>query len=271
LKSTAFDEIFILHEGLFYLADEIDCKNVRVTLFAHNMLSRFSIDSVFQPILTLLARRYERRWYGKDGTRLVLISKGDRDEAVKLGIVGNDAPVACPGAPKAIDLAETATFTGEAVITGSHAWWRKRHDLKSFAELGAKLKPLIAFDPIVARFLSHAVVLPSLDALDWSSSIRLGVITDRFAGGFKLKSLEYVARNCIIFSRAPLFEEFQDLPHAREFVVDRIEDELWIERILELRNKDSRALRARFLEFKLACLVRHDWATCLDSLVPSDF
>jgi hypothetical protein len=260
--------VFILHEGLFYLADEIDLTTTGVTLFAHNMLSRFTVDSIVQPILTALSRRYERRWYGKQGARLVLISQGDRDAAVGLGIAAPDAPVAPPGAPRASELADHAVFAGESVITGTYGWWRKRRDLEDFARFGAALKP-IAFDARVGAVIPKAVVLPSPASLDWSSAIRAGLITDRFAGGFKLKSLEYIARNCIVFSRAPIFEDFRDLPYAADFIIDQVAAALWADRIANLRMSDQADLRRRFIAFKTACMARFSWTTCLEPLLPN--
>jgi hypothetical protein len=264
LAAGDVDQVFILHEGLFYLADEIDLTRTPVTLFAHNILSRFTIDLPVQPLFHLLSRRYEDRWYGKPGVRLVVISRGDQAEAARLGLA-KQAPIAPPGAPPASPLAPNAVFDGTAVITGTYDWWRKRRDLKSFTGAGLEL---IAFDPRVAEAAPGAKILRGVEEIDWSAAIRVGVITDRFAGGFKLKSLEYVARNCLVFSRAPLFEEFEGLPHAEEFVVDNLALDAWPARIAALKAEDQADLRRRFREFKAACLRRYDWATALEPLAP---
>lgn len=264
--SAGFDQIFILHEGLFYLADQIR-DGTPITLFAHNMLSRFTMDSPVQPVLTALSRRYERRWYAQSHTRLVLISRGDRKEAVRLGLAAADAPIAPPGAPVSSELSANAVFTGEAVLTGTYDWWRKRRDLHSFGDAGQALAPL-TFDRRAAEVVPGARLLPEKDAIDWSAAIRAGLITDRFAGGFKLKSLEYVANNCMVFSRAPMMEEFEGLPHAREFIVDDLPEHDWAARVSALKSEPQEALRERFLAFKSACLDRFNWETCLEALAP---
>jgi hypothetical protein len=260
-----FAHVFILHEGLFYLAAEIDRNRTPVTLFAHNIISRFAIDSPLQPVMTALARRYERRWYAQPGARTVFISRSDRDEAVRMNLAAADAPVAPPGAPPAAALDPQAVFTGEAVITGTYEWWRKRLDLKTFNGTGLDLT---AFDERVAKVAPHARILPSADGFDWGQAIRVGIITDQFAAGFKLKSVEYVAQNCLVFSRARLFEEFEGLPHAKDFIVDDIDPSAWPARIAALRAEDQADLRRRFLAFQKSCLKRYDWATCLEPLAP---
>ena len=266
LSSEPADLVFILHEGLFYLSDAVEDRvKTPVTLFAHNMLSRFERASPFYFATGALARRYERRWYARPGDRLVLISRGDRTDAADRGLVEIDAPVAPPGAPAASPLFEDAVFSGEAVVTGTFDWWRKRRDLVSFAAVGATLD-LTAFDRRIIEAVPGARLAASTGDVDWSSAIRVGVITDRFAGGFKLKSLEYVARNCVVFSRAPIFEEFAGLPHAREFIIDDLDGERWPQRIEAFQRSPQAHLRERFLRFKSACLERYDWRTCLEPL-----
>ena len=272
LAEEAFDGVYILHEGLFFLVEALDRGGgPSCTLFAHNLLSRFTLDSPVQPLLTALARRYERRFYGSARARLVLISEADKAAAVAHGVVGPDAPVAPPGAPPSAPLRGDAVFSGEAVVTGRYGWWRKARDLKSFAATGSGLH-LTGFDPRVGEAIPGARVLASADALDWSGAIRAGVITDTFAGGFKLKTLEYVAKNCVVFSRAPVREEFEGLPFADEFVVDREPEGAWSDRIAALRATDQVALASRFRAFKQACLARYDWASCLEPLAmpPAD-
>ena len=217
-------------------------------------------------MLHQLARRYERRWYGHPRGRLVLISEGDKRAAIADGIARADAPVAPPGAPPAVELARDAVLD-ETVVTGRYGWWRKKRDLASFAAAGSALN-IIGFDPRVGELVPGARVLASADALDWSAGLRAGVITDKFSGGFKLKSLEYVARNCLVLSRARIGEDFEGLPHAAEFIIDDLDEARWPERLSHLRQQDPAALCARFRAFKAATLSRFDWATCLEPLAP---
>lgn len=266
LAEGAFDRVFILHEGLFFLAGQLPEGGPVCTLFAHNLLSRFSLDSPVQPVLHALARNYERRWYAHPRARLVLISEADKRAAIADGVADAATPVAPPGAPPGVELAHDVVLA-EAVVTGRYGWWRKKRDLASFARTGAQLG-LIGFDPAVAELIPGARLLPSHQALDWSAGLRAGVITDRFSGGFKLKALEYVSRNCVILSRCRIREDFEGLPHAAEFVLDDVPEEAWPSRLEQMRREDAAALAARFRIFKAATLARFDWTTCLDPLAP---
>ena len=109
--------------------------------------------------------------------------------------------------------------------------------------------------------------LNEAEGWSWEAGLRFGVVTDIFLGGFKLKSLEYVAKNCVVLSRSDIRAEFEGLPHAEEFVRylagGKAEAALTIEAMCRMPHA---ALIARFMEFKSACLRRFEWEACLSPL-----
>lgn len=267
LATGAFDDVFILYEALFHLAAAVPAGGPPVTLYAHNLPSQFAVgDGFADPFLKVLAERAERRTFRQPGTRLVMISQADRAAAVRMGLAPADVAVAPPGAPPESPLSDDAVFRPECVITGSYAWWRKRRDLKRFAD-AVGLRTVHAFDAGVKAVIPSSQHHLSTADFDWSSAIRLGIVTDRFGGGFKLKTLEYVARNCAIFSSAPIMAEFAHLPHAARFVFDNRDPGQLGAVLHELSARDPAILRAEFAAFKDAACAHYAWDTCLAPLV----
>ena len=172
------------------------------------------------------------------------------------------------GAPPVSHLASDAPVLREAVITGSYGWWRKRRDLKTFA-LGPSIgAPIYAVDPVALDILG-VQGRPLNDSVGWSweAGLRFGLVTDLFLGGFKLKSLEYVAKNCVVLSLSDIRAEFKGLPHAEEFVHYIAGGKAEVGRTIEAMCRAPRApLVARFLEFKSACMRRFQWEACLTPL-----
>jgi hypothetical protein len=267
LAGQTYDHVFILYEALFHLAAAVPAGGPPVTLYAHNLPSRFALgNGLVDGFQRLLAQRAEARTFRQPAARLVMISQADLAVAQKMGLAGMDVTVAPPGAPTAKPLSEGAVFKPECVVTGSYAWWRKRRDLRRFAQA---LGPCTvhAFDAGVQAVISSSVHHPDPAAFDWSSAIRLGVVTDRFGGGFKLKTLEYVANNCAIFSSAPVMAEFAEFPHAARFVFDNREPGQLGAVLNDLAERDPLSLRSEFGAFKDAVCAYYDWNTCIAPLV----
>jgi hypothetical protein len=265
--ANSYARVFILYEALFYLAEAVRPGDAKVVLYSHNVPSQYSSGENFvETALHRLAVKAEMRWYAPVNGEVVYISKSDRDAAVRAELATAQTRVAPPGAPPPKPLADDATFVPEAVITGSYNWWRKRRDLKAFAA-GCGDVAVHGFDPWVKEILPSSRFYASAEDFDWSSHLRLGVVTDRFPGGFKLKTLEYVARNCAVFSSAPLMADFAHLPYADRFVFDNQQPEQLREVGRELAARDPAALRREFLAFKTACCAYYDWDRCLEPLL----
>lgn len=261
------DVACLLHEGAFFFADMIASRGVGCVLYPHNAHSVISETdrAGFGWLFGAAAKRFERKHRDAPHNRVVCISRTD---AAALG--GGATPplaVAPPGAPPPAPLATGAGFQREIALTGSYEWWRKRRHLVRFARQKPSFDaPMLVTDAGAAEQLGCDARHVKASDINWSSGLRVGLITDGFSGGFKLKALEYVALNCAVLSLCDLGLEFAGLPHADEFVI-QVRDAHHIRQVLDrFQSADQEALVDRFGAFKAACLQRFDWATCLAPL-----
>jgi hypothetical protein len=241
---------------------------VRRVLIAHNVHSLIARTdpSPLGRMMLPFALAFERRFYGDRDMDLVCISRADVQGLKLAGVRPHRLRVAPPGAPPPEPLSPSARLRPELVLTGSYAWWRKRRDLKAFAAEPSPGLPILVSDPAAAEALGESARLVSASEVDWSEGIRLGLLTDRFLGGFKLKAVEYVARNCVVLSYCDIGGEFEGLPHHEKFV-RRLRRSGDIGKIVgELQSEPGEQLHAEFAAFKAACLERYDWGRCLAPL-----
>ncbi|MEY9463594.1 hypothetical protein ABH973_004007 [Bradyrhizobium ottawaense] len=266
IQSTRPEVVCFFNEVTFPFLSISKSAGIASVLAAHNVHSVVAATDpagwtrIFQP----LAARFERKWYDDIAAELVCISKLDVEGLKSAGLTRSRIFVAPPGCPAPCDLSDTAEPIPDIVLTGSYAWWRKRRDLESFARGVSLPTKIIAFDDIAKSILGPQAISPTDVFLDWKSGIRFGLITDRFLGGFKLKALEYVARNCAVLSACDISLEFSDLPHAEIFVRKiSAKAEAWqtMQEIIRLPN-----VVQRFREFKEACVTKFDWNSCLTPL-----
>lgn len=254
------------NEVTFHCLDVAKAAGIGAVLFAHNVHSLVAATDpdLWARALKHFARRFERKWYADEAAELVCISRGDIAGLRNAGVGRSKIWISPPGCPPETGLADPAVVRPEIVLTGSYGWWRKRRDLKVFAEGAPLPAKIVTFDPTARDILGDQAASHGPADLDWSSNLRFGLITDRFLGGFKLKALEYVARNCVILSACDLSEEFRELPHASVFVrTIRSKEQAWqIIRSLQERSDTVSSFR----EFKAACLRTYNWETCLQPL-----
>lgn len=265
LRTTSYQVVLFNNEVTFPVSPVARRAGVRRVQMAHNVHSLIARTdpSALARMMLPFALAFERRLYAAPDIELVCISKADVRGLALAGIRPKSLWLAPPGAPPAEPLSPSARLTPEIVLTGSYAWWRKRRDLAAFAAEPSAGLPILVSDASAAEVLGELsrMVVPS--EVDWAGAVRLGLITDRFVGGFKLKSVEYVARNCIVLSYCDIGEEFEGLPHSTKFV-RQIRSSADIGPILqELGDQPGEQLLAEFAAFKAACLERYDWQRCL--------
>lgn len=155
-------------------------------------------------------------------------------------------------------------FSGEIVLSGSLGWKIKARDLDWFAEI----TPAIAKRPLLPktwyvtegfRRREAPIELLSDKELPNDEQLRIGIIADRFIAGFKMKSLWYIANNCLVFSFADIRDEFAGLPGA-EICVSYVRDQKEFEKRLDdLFCHPQDELLQAFVRFKSACFSRFDW------------
>lgn len=269
LASQPVDVVCFLHEGGFTFLEVAQRLGLPCVLYPHNVHSVVARTdgSMFGRLFASAAARFERTWYGDREAGLVCISRTDAEGLKAVGVNRTDVRIAPPGAPPPRALDPGASVLPEVVLTGSYGWWRKRRHLTRFAKSPGRLDaPVLMTDPAGVEILGDQGRAMDKDALDWSSGLRFGLITDGFGGGFKLKSLEYVALNCLVLSYCDLSLEFEGLPHADEFV-RHVSGKAEIARIMaEAAARPRAEFIERFLTFKAACLRRFDWDRCLEPL-----
>jgi hypothetical protein len=268
LKQGSYDCVLYAHEAAFPLSDEPLPAGVRKVLFSHNVHSLIAeTDTTLRGrLLRRAAVGFDRRWYSDPGAEIVCISRSDVEGLRRIGVDRPAIAVAPPGAPPAVELSAEAAILPELVLTGSYGWWRKRRDLKRFAAEPALPYPILANDPVALDILGPQAKAADPAEVDWGAGVRFALITDRFVGGFKLKSLEYVALNCMVLSFCDLSAEFADLPFAETFmrkVGSKAEAGAAIRSALAL---PAPPLLQQFAAFKAACLARYDWEACLAPL-----
>jgi hypothetical protein len=265
IRSFAPDVICLNHEYTFFLLPIAARSGAGIVLYAHNVHSQI-LDTdrrLSSRLFKQAAARFERRFYGDQRAELVCISQSDA-RYLREGGVRTSSLVVSPGPPPAIPLASDARVERSLVITGSYGWWRKLRDLKRFA--AEEADPSV--ECLVGDGLPSQALIPGARSavnVDWGAAIRFGVLTDRFAGGFKLKSTEYIARNCVVLSFADISEEFDGLPHAAKFV-RTVHSRAEAEGIMREMAASHEDVPAQFAEFKAACLARFDWSTAMGRL-----
>jgi len=269
LAASSFDVVCLFNEVTFSYAGQVKAAGIPVVLIAQNVHSLVAATdpSAIARLLRPMAVAFERRWYADPGLALVCISRADVEGLKAAGIHRTkDLWIAPAGAPPAKPLAAGAPILNEAVLTGSYGWWRKRRDLKAFAAGDSLGTPVLATDPLALEILGDEGRKVEASEVDWSAGLRFGLITDAFVGGFKLKSLEYIANNCIVLSMSDIAIEYEGIPHAEEFMritPTKAEARRAIESILAQPHED---VVERFREFKAACMARYEWEACLAPL-----
>ena len=211
----------------------------------------------------------ERRIAAIPNLRLVVLSNADKHALEQsIGDVDIDIHTLLPGMPpNSLSLPLEASFKGKLVLDGTYNWWMKRRDLERFLK---DWKRRGTGEDLIVRGSPHGDVSGELPAKPWSEavsaqSVDVGLITDRFVAGFKLKALSYIAINCAVFSFCDIRSEFAGIPHADIFV-RLIRD---IPDLIEQRQKLAEIPRERLLDmfemFRQGCIGRFNWSRSIES------
>jgi hypothetical protein len=259
--SRSYDAAVVSWEPFDRLALEAP---IPVVLLLHNITSS-AIRSVFPGNLLAryLAQRsdlWEHRAY--QSRRLSAIATlSVADQRYVAGIAQN-TPVLYtpPGMPKVSELAEGARFVPELFVSGTYGWFPKRRDVLAFAHEYAACTDKL---PVIADGLppvAQDLVRPYAATLsDTTRSIRLGLITDRFESGHKLKTAYYLANNAIVLSYANVSRDFEHIPDHDCFV-RKISTASDIARhAAQVSAIEPAQLRARLAAFKQRCQEDFSW------------
>lgn len=268
VSTAQFDTVLFFNEVTFPMIGAVrglGCKPVLVAHNVHSVVARTDPSPLIRAT-TQIAARFERRTYGDPEVILVCISQTDVDGLRLVGVNRNDIRIAPPGAPNSFPLAIDSKILPELILTGSYGWWRKRRDLRKLVSGLKSLKSRIfASDVTALKLLGKHANATRFEDINWSGGLRFGIISDRFLGGFKLKALEYIARNCVVVAHCDLSREFRGLPYADEMVL-HVDSLLEVQPLIDRMLVNEVETMRRFQVFQRACLLRYAWDTCLHPL-----
>jgi hypothetical protein len=245
-------------------------------LIVHNVSSQglpaIYPGNLLAKLAAVRAAIWERRWYR--ASHFVAIAALSRADLAYLGNIP-DAPALLwtpPGMPPCVELDTRAELIEEIVLSGTYGWPPKQRDADLFvwdyAALDARL-PVRADMSGAARdgwgTIKLLDPLPLPTASENHQGIRIGLITDRFQSGHKLKTLAYLAGNQVVLSFANVGSDFSHIPDHDLFVrhVSRASEINFHVRALSAIPD----LRDRFARFKAACAQQFTWDGLARSLL----
>jgi hypothetical protein len=239
-------------------------SGLKIIPILHNVTSQ-ALRSMYpgNPATAFLANRaasWERRAYRSP--TFPFIGVLSRDDAARLSsIVGQDRILYLPpGLPPTLPLATTADVTRELLVLGTFGWRPKRRDImRMTAEHGSLAGRWSIFaDELPEPAQSILRARPATEA-DMSASIRIGVVTDRFSAGHKLKVGSYIASNAAVASYADVRSEYRGIEDSDLFIwkIDHLSD---VERMFgALAALGREQLRERWLGFQRRCQDLLSW------------
>ncbi len=251
----------ISHESLDWLAATLELP---VTLVLHNVTSAYVGHITPAPWigerLACAYRAYERSTYARRSHRtLVCLSAADRQSLSKLTSLPTfTAP---PGMPPHTVLGMGAVVEPRLAISGTFDWLLKIRGLQAFArqyrQSGLRLAPV--FDAPPPAFVRDLIPDWRQGPMSSPGTLSFGLVTDRFEAGFKLKVGAYIASNLVTLSFANVGQDYEGLPHAREFIrqIDSIEQMHSI--MAAMSRAETPAVIERFRVFQAAAAARFTW------------
>jgi hypothetical protein len=223
-------------------------------------------ESMSAALFACMARSWEKKCYSRRGRLIAVAALSRADEKLVREVRNGPVLYTPPGMPPRMPLDMSAVFTAELTIEGTYDWWPKRRDLALFVrEYTAAGRPFpVRADNLPSSAMQGLQPVPLDDA---SVAVRVGLITDRFKSGFKLKSTSYIAKNCIVLSYADIVEDFSSIAD-HELFVRRIRHAGEIQRHLDdIRRISSPDLVSRFEAFKMNCARLFSWRQSAERLV----
>lgn len=189
--SKTIDALIISHEALMqpFLHSGV---NVRSCFLMHNLISGADGDLGKRGWFTAGAKRVERRVLTLPETTVMVLSH--REHAILVSEGWRNVIMSAPGIRGVYKTTPEQANFDQIIINGSMAWGLKRRDLKRFGSERRDFSPDLA--------------LGSEEALRDDSVLRIGIITDRFRMGFKLKSADLLSRNTALISFVDLSADF---------------------------------------------------------------
>jgi hypothetical protein len=153
-------------------------------------------------------------------------------------------------------------------ITGNYKWSLKAKALSSALRLikGMDIPILFSGECGIANtaLIDSGIVFK--EEAPEPKALCFGLISDDFTSGFKLKSLDLIANNCILITRSDIRQEFYGLPNNEYFVnyFETREDVIEIQKKIDALQDN---LLPYFIEFKKSVISRFSWELSADLLL----
>lgn len=239
-------------------------SGIEVVPILHNITSH-ALRSMYpgNPLTGMLAGgagRWERRAYAPGKFPLIGVLARE-DAATAAAMAGKDRLIYLPpGLPPVVPLSLDAGLVPELALLGTFGWRPKYRDLMKMArEYAATSRQLTIFAdqlPAEAQRLLSARPWPEADP---SAALRIGLVTDRFEAGHKLKVGSYIANNAIVVSYADVRAEYRHI-RDNELFIRKISHFSEIGDICQsLAGMEPASLRRRWLAFQQSCQQAFSW------------
>ena len=269
IKDRPRARLIYSHESLFWAWQRLRTKEG--TLIFHNVHFGIKPMTILEILFQYLHRNHEIRLLkiiSKTPTRVVALSCHDLRLLSNTKLLPKERiSLARPGIPPESHPLRVRRLVREYVLLGSYKWFRKRRDLKWLHDLLLDLPSSRIITDLSTKFIppKHKIVCPK--SVDWSEGVRIGIVADRFVAGFKLKTLDYISKNCIVISASSLIEEFASISGSDKFVRSASDRRAFFEMLKSAHHMDlGEAEILRFEKFKENCCEIFTWTSAAASI-----
>lgn len=138
-----------------------------------------------------------------------LLALNPRDSVIRVGCKSDCSSI-------------NSLLTKKILISGNYKWSLKKRSLEQFLKsYDGRYEIVVDTDCQVVLGLIQKYGFESQEntASDNYDSVYIGLISDDFLSGFKLKSLDLIERGCVIFSFSDFTEEFKECRFYSDFVI----------------------------------------------------
>jgi len=210
--------IVLSHGNIFKIAGWF--KNSKVVFINHDLpyyayLSQKSLSGLAKALYAWLYIHY----YWRLASFIFFISVTEKNAS---GIAANKCGHIRVGVRPGGNVSNFTSLQPVAVFTGNYKWSLKAKALqKAFAKPYTGALQLAAIN--VDDTFRKTVTATGANVVYWDeiknpAGIKLGVITDDFLSGFKLKALELIHSGCCLVSFSDITAEFEGIIHAPLFI-----------------------------------------------------
>lgn len=275
LEGGGFDAAVVSHEHLDAFASAVRSASKLPFIAIRQNVTSDAMSSILRragplPLVYRELAERQERFALRGGLYAAITAISVRDRRLLETLSGRgDVALVLPGAPPASPLNANAEPIRELVLSGTFDWFPKARDLRQFVADFAAAPPTnlrLRVATSVPDAQRAALGATEDDVIDAAGAIRFGVITDRFTAGHKLKTAAYLMNNCAVISFARVIEDFADLPHAKNWIVE-VDSMAQVNAAIDnITARPANELRRELAVLKASIADRFDWSKQAQSL-----